>query len=266
MKPVNLLNLIPRDLYHESFPILVNNFIFPENYEIPEIITPTEILGVMDGEEFTLQVETERQDQKLIIHRVLSASRPQLFLDKLNNLEPDSYFQSTPAHEKLLQLFFQQAPVKVAQHEGQRVLGKTLLLGTRLGPLQHTLEGLVHEMAHTIELPASRLLQDGWGFSYGEEVEVLGQTFFEPATMQATDRECKTIAIQLVIYDLIGYPYSIPDEVKALVYMNDFLHVPGVKESERLKFLADLVTQYKRALSSDQILENWAQKMEYLKN
>ena len=266
MQPVNLEYLIPNDIYHEFYPILVANRIYFENYGIKKDQLPAELPVILRGIEFLITVEAEFTERELVIHKILSTDQPQLFLDTLNNLEPDSYFQTSEAHQKLAQMFLHQSPVKVAQHEGQRVLGKTLLLGTRLGPTAHTLSGLVHEMAHAIELPPARLLQDGWGFSYGEEVEVLGQTFFEPRIMQATDRECRTIAIEATIYDLIGYSYSIPDLVRALVYMNDFLYVPGQGEPQRLQYLAQLVTQYKQALNPDQILARWAEKMDYLKN
>lgn len=260
MKYNRFLNTLPLDVYFSGLPIN-----YPFSFYSEEEFTGKLFLEI-EGEVFEAEVEGFSDGREVKIEKILQVTEPDKFLQLVNRLEPDSFFDQSRVHKKLHQLFFQESPVKVGTHEGQRVAEGTVLLGTKLGPTKNSLSGLVHEMGHLLEIDLPRLKQWGWGFSYGPEVEVLGQVFNEPQTYQASLRECRAIALESVIYDLIGYPYNLMELTKALVFMNDYIMVPGVGEEAKMAFLRQQVVEARKSLNSDLVLQKWQERMEYLRN
>lgn len=61
-------------------------------------------------------------------------------------------------------------------------------------PDDHDLDIFIHDMAHLVEIPLRRVLVDNFGMKPNAN----------PRTTQATERECRTIAIQLRIHEALG--------------------------------------------------------------
>lgn len=256
-------NFIPTLKYHKTLPIEVGNSLYIElddwSPEMKALITFED-----DVFEALVRVDYELRCHELTILEIIEVDRKEEFLDLLNGVEDSKFWNQSPSHQKLWELFFQNQPVKAGKHEGQRVKDNVVLLGTKIGPHSHTLTGLVHEMSHLIEIDNKRAVVDGWGFSYGQEVHILGQVFNEPSTYQASLRETRVIAIEAKIYELIGYTYDIMESVRPLVYMGDFFLVPGTNERERLSFLLNEVINNQKSLTESQIKEQWRRKMKLL--
>lgn len=99
-------------------------------------------------------------------------------------------------------------PVHFDESEGYRGNG---VIGARTGPMDCLdFENVAHEMAHAIEIlecgRASALARSGWGLRIKSSLEVMGEVFYEPTTMQATEREARVCGIQLRILEAVGHP------------------------------------------------------------
>ena len=93
--------------------------------------------------------------------------------------------------------------VPVIGLEGQRVTERAVELGLRAGP-SLTIEALLHEMAHLVEIDDQRCTSHGWGFNYGKEVVVAGQSFFEFSNDASVRRELRVWAFQYALGTAVG--------------------------------------------------------------
>lgn len=89
---------------------------------------------------------------------------------------------------------------------------------------------VLHEVSHAIELVGSepltwkrRLGQPNFGMQIKSYQTVSGKRYYEPETMQATQRECRVGAIQLHLLQAGGYSHENfkMDFVEVLKYMAD---------------------------------------------
>lgn len=104
------------------------------------------------------------------------------------------------------------------------------VFGARAGTMDASVYNVLHEVAHAIELvesePATwkrRLGQPNFGMRIKSYQTVMGQRYYEPKTMQATERECRVGAIQLHLLQAGGYQHSTFKKkyVEVLKYMAD---------------------------------------------
>jgi hypothetical protein len=94
---------------------------------------------------------------------------------------------------------------------------------------------LYHELAHAIELvdtAPDRLLLSGFGMHCESSVPINGQRYSEPFSVQATDRECKVVAIQShLLSEIFNFDSkkilekNIKDTASSLYLMHDNLNI-----------------------------------------
>ena len=105
------------------------------------------------------------------------------------------------------------------------------VFGCRAGFLEDlSAYNALHEISHAIELVDSsptrwkhRLNESNHGIRIKSFQTVLGDRYYEPVTMQPTERECRTGALQLHLLRDAGYSTDtfIEKFVKSLQYMSD---------------------------------------------
>ena len=105
------------------------------------------------------------------------------------------------------------------------------VFGSRAGTFDNiNVYNVLHEVSHAIELVASeptmwkrRLGQPNFGMRIKSYQTVAGERYYEPVTMQATQRECRVGAIQLHLLQAGGYKHEDfkKDFVEVLKYMAD---------------------------------------------
>jgi hypothetical protein len=81
-----------------------------------------------------------------------------------------------------------------------------IILGGRAGPQVHV-SNLLHEMAHFIEIDDERCTRPGWGLHI-RQVYLMGKSYNDPNTYQATLREARVGAIQLELAEFFGVKYD----------------------------------------------------------
>lgn len=92
--------------------------------------------------------------------------------------------------------------------EGQRVEDGVIYLGARTGPCI-SVDNILHELAHFIEIDEARMHLGGWGFKYGQTITIPGHgTWEEFHKDQHINREIRTWAIQWHLQRFIGKPVS----------------------------------------------------------
>ncbi len=144
-------------------------------------------------------------------------------------------------------------------HEGFRDYS----FGARAGPeigFQH----LAHEMAHAIELlgnaELARLHANGYGLRVAQ-VEILGRSYDNPETMQATERECRVAGIQMHIMESAGLRVSsfIDDFAETMVqFMPDWF--VGAKHSEARKHQREeLIVKSYGSWDRNAVREAWSE-------
>lgn len=93
------------------------------------------------------------------------------------------------------------------EESGNPIRDGVMLFGWRVGPVKE-MSGVLHEMAHLIEIDDERCHLPGWGLRL-RQVEVPGHGMFtEPCTFQACAREIRTVAIQKVITESLSLPFD----------------------------------------------------------
>lgn len=136
-------------------------------------------------------------------------------------------------------------------HEGFR----GFKFGTRAGP-HHTVDNLLHEIAHCIQLKDDelhRVDEHGWGFGL-RTVRVGHQDYVDVTTTQCTEREAETHAIQVILVNRIfgvDIEEAIADYVSVHRFLPDYILIPTergetVKETEarRNAWIADRIRHY----------------------
>lgn len=148
------------------------------------------------------------------------------------------------------ELFFIQDVAEIGSHEGYRVYDNKVSFGTQIGPVHSIEEGLLHEIAHVVEVQdLSRLKVNNFGLEIKNKVEFLGRVYFEPITWNATKLECRVILWQEVLCEIFGLSFNREKFATSLQYMPDFLCIPiqpvegmTLKEKDALRF--QIINQY----------------------
>lgn len=159
----------------------------------------------------------------------------------------------------------------VARHPALRFLPglegyKNYLFGARAGPSVNV-DNLLHELAHAAQFGPlnfrTRCTESGFLFKM-RLTTFQGHTYAEMQTTKAIDRELETFAFQLHFRHLVGYR---EDEqaycrraAAALVYMPDWLNVPGSCDEKRTAYCVKKIEDaYSRIDEKDaaSALEGW---------
>lgn len=184
---------------------------------------------------------------------------------------------NSPQQDLLLDIFFKDSPIKIDWElsGSQRVIDNQLVLGSWAGPHQ-CLKVLIHEMGHLAEIDDARILSHGWGLvmpstylpgRYGRLVDV-------PLTIQGSLRECRAIAMQWHIQNMIGIHESPGDAISSLKFMPDFLNVNfeyfsddySKREMERLLYLENKMLEYAREkYTLEYFMSEWTRKSNLLR-
>jgi hypothetical protein len=196
---------------------------------------------------------------------IISSEKEDLLFSGLNRLEPQEFWTKSESHSKIYDTFIKDSQVKVFQGEGQQVKGNNLLLGTKIGPNLHDLSALIHEMSHLIDINDKRVLKPGWGFFYGQSIEIMGRTYKEPVTYRASLRECKVLAIQQKIQESVGITADSKELIRPLQFMNDWCLIPGKTDEDRYTFLIERLNEYSKNIDLEYILSEWNRKQEILR-
>lgn len=171
---------------------------------------------------------------------------------------------------------------KIGRHEGYS--GDSF--GASAGLIDNTTsKNVLHEVAHAVEI--TRLPQRIWRRrvkhaqfemrvkSYNE---VLGDRYYEPVTMQATERECRVGGIQLRLLEMGDYDTEgfVEDFVITLKYMADYYmggscplntHDPADYTDEHKRWIktrTDLVLQAYNEYTPEVIQQQWSEVMGWL--
>ena len=127
------------------------------------------------------------------------------------------------------ELFFIEGVADISTHEGYKYDydKRQALFGTRVGPVHSIEDGLLHELAHAVELKnLEQLKYPNFGLEIKRKVEVLGRVYLEPITWNATKLELRTILWQEVLCNVFGIGFDAKKFSTALQYMPDFMCVP----------------------------------------
>lgn len=108
----------------------------------------------------------------------------------------------------MLDDWFHNPRVQHSKNEsGNPVRDGVMLFGWRVGPSKDV-DGVVHEMAHLIEIDDARCHLPGWGLWVRQTYIPGHPPFAEPHTFQACAREIRVVAIQKVIFESLGLPFD----------------------------------------------------------
>ena len=168
--------------------------------------------------------------------------------------------------ELVKEKFFQNSLIEISNSlEGNKFQDEKLVLGCRAGPSM-SVDNLLHEMAHLIEIPDERIRISGWGMTY-PEVEVLGQFFREPQTIQGLRRELRVFAIQKHLFEMAGIPTTESywsEKAKICEWLQDFILIPSPRE-DRLRWCMDEMKKYYSSYSVSFLEIEWNRKNNLLK-
>jgi hypothetical protein len=145
------------------------------------------------------------------------------------------------------------------------------IFGTKFA-MYHQLAAFYHEYAHAVDISMEephRLLRRSFGMHYQTTVAVFDREYEQPITYQATNRECRVMAIQAKLY---AHVFGIPEQAalsetletssKSLLLMEDSINIKppkemSLKEKEnyRHEFVKNLISNHFNELSIDNILK-----------
>jgi hypothetical protein len=163
--------------------------------------------------------------------------------------------------ERLAQLsFINDANLRYSNHEGYF----NRMFGYAAGP-SLSFDNLAHEMGHAIDCivvnKPKRLTQDRWGLSITSYQDIMGERFYEPVTMQATELECRVVGYQKHILEMAGDPYA--EEVISIMakclmeFMPDW-YKGGKTKEEKIKIRTDLILNTYNSISKSDIIDIWS--------
>jgi len=136
-----------------------------------------------------------------------------------------------------------------------------LQVGCRAGPSIEAWH-FCHEVCHFVEIDDERMLMQNWGLRVPEKW-VIDRFVCEPETLQATERELRTLAYQWHLHKLLNIKSTPAAMVSALVYMPDFWLVPGgwsKNDEKRLKWCADRMMDLTKDFHLDRFMAEWKRK------
>lgn len=135
------------------------------------------------------------------------------------------------------------------------------------------LAAFYHEYSHAIEIAETepeRLLNNYYNLNYKTTVNVFGVNYDSPITSQATERECRVIAIQAKLYSHIfkinekeALETTVNEMLSSLRLMEDRFLIPiknkeeslNNKEKERDEYCKNYIEKYYNNLSINWIIE-----------
>lgn len=199
------------------------------------------------------------------------------------SLYSDSKWMNTPQQEQLLEVFFKDSPIAIDWdfHGTQKVESNKLIFGPWAGP-ERCITNLIHEMGHLAEIDDARILQHGWGLTT-PELYIPGRYSHMaavPKTWQPIQRECRVMAMQWHIQNLLGIEETPREVVKSLKWMPDWCNLPlrrydgttpgefpyAEYEESRLMFVENTMLEFSRGKFSLKFFrEEWKRKNELLK-
>lgn len=160
--------------------------------------------------------------------------------------------------DRLIEMFLPHRPYLSwsGRLEGSTIDRGRLVLGMRAGP-NISINHLLHEMAHLVEIDDERCFAPSWGLR--------GKEF--PRTFQATEREMRVGAIQIVLGDIVGVPQPSSYVATAWHFLPDW-HMwrlwRDVAESEVAPAMALEIERQARLLTKQGVLSEWARKCRIL--
>lgn len=192
----------------------------------------------------------------------------------MNTIYKDTDFESIKKHVQDNKEVFKISEHDIFSGEGYEFRNNDYtkpLFGTKFA-MYHQLAAFYHEYAHAIDISMEdphRLLRRSFGMHYQTTVTVFDREYDQPITYQATNRECRVMAIQAKLY---SHVFNIPEELalletlekssKSLLLMEDTINIRppedySLKEKDdfRHNVIKELITEHFKNLSIDNILK-----------
>lgn len=196
----------------------------------------------------------------------------------MSSLYSSSEWINSPQHTQMLEMFFQNSPIKIdmEMHDTQRVIGKQLVLGPWAGPMQ-CITHIIHEMAHLAEIDDKRILKTGWGLQTPTQYIPGRYSYIAPmpTTCQPSEREARTIALQWQIQSMLGIQETPREALNSLKYLPDWCMIPYERtegetmyeyDEKRYVYLENYMMQsIKEKYTLDFFMKEWKRKNELLK-
>lgn len=143
---------------------------------------------------------------------------------------------------------------------------------------------LYHEFSHLIEIvdtDPEKIFKEGFDLNCTTKIKVNDNYYEQPITTQASERECRVLAIQIKlmshifnIEDKFLLDYFLKNEVSSLKYVHDFYNIKiddnstlSLKEQEeyRINVLKNIIKKEFNTISIEEILKK-IEKVNYFKN
>lgn len=171
---------------------------------------------------------------------------------------------------------------KIGAHEGYD--GRSF--GARAGTLENVnLKNVLHEVSHAVELTLlptrvwkRRIKRAQYELRIKSYNDLFGQRYYEPVTMQATERECRVGGIQLRLLEMGDFDTKdfVQDFAITLKYMADYYEggscplnqhdVSKYNEEQRrwLNTRVDLIMKAYNEFTPEIIMSRWHEVMAWL--
>ena len=192
----------------------------------------------------------------------------------MNTIYEDTDFESIKTHIRENKNVFKISEDDIFSGEGYEFKNNDYtkpLFGTKFA-MYHQLAAFYHEYAHAVDISMEdphRLLRRSFGMHYQTTVTVFDIEYEQPITYQATNRECRVMAVQAKLY---SHVFDIPEELalsetlekssKSLLLMEDTINIRppedySLKEKDdfRHNVIKELITEHFRNLSINNILK-----------
>ncbi|BCB21940.1 hypothetical protein [Bosea sp. ANAM02] len=140
---------------------------------------------------------------------------------------------------------------------------RIVTLGCRAGP-SYEVGNLLHEMAHLIEIPEHRAVERNFGLKFGTPFLSRAGVQRLATSYQATLRETRVWSWQFAVMRDLGLNPDIDDLVRPAAWISDFENVPGRDQTEKLRFLADVVLSGARGRTLAMFDETWRLRLDRL--
>ena len=135
--------------------------------------------------------------------------------------------RNTELLKKIKDQFFQNSPILISETlTGQVVNNGIITLGCMAGQHNASIEYLLHEMCHLVEIEDDRMTQPNWGLKFGSDIQtIFGTRVQNFKTTQATHREMRVWAYQQHLHELFGIEKPLLETVSVAKNMNDFCFI-----------------------------------------
>lgn len=205
-------------------------------------------------------------------------------ITSLSELTPHNEWYEQDMSEGLIQALYEQHEwlysdiLPLAHQEGL----KGQKLGFESGP-HCNISNAYHEISHLLEFlntKPERVSFIEFGFEYSQ-LEVMGQMYNEPTTIQGIDRELRTFAIEFHLINdhptlSIDLDYFIDKTAPLCSYLGDFINilsqgyldadVVGYDDKPRITWCADRLRTFVDNYSIEQLKRQWPEVIQRLKH